>query len=60
MNTFIQYLRDVRTELTHMSWPTMPQTIGYTGLVVLIVIVVALLLGAADFIFALGLEQLIR
>ena len=59
MNSFIQYLRDVRSELTHVSWPTTTQAIGYTGLVILIVVLVAIILGAADAVFTFGLEQII-
>ncbi len=60
MKAFIQYLRDVRSELTHVSWPTSQQAIGYTALVVLIVILVAVILGAFDFVFSLGLEQILE
>jgi preprotein translocase SecE subunit len=59
MKAFIQYLRDVRSELTHVSWPTTVQAIGYTGLVILIVVLVAVILGAADAVFTFGLEQII-
>lgn len=59
MNSFIQYLRDVRSELTHVSWPTTAQAIGFTGLVILIVIIVAIILGAADALFTFGLEFII-
>ncbi len=59
MGSFIQYLRDVRAELTHVSWPSQAQTISYTALVIVVVIITALLLGASDFIFTLGLEQLL-
>ena len=59
LTSFIQYLRDVRSELTHVSWPTTPQAIGFTGLVILIVVLVALILGASDFLFTYGLEQII-
>ena len=59
MQAFLNYLRDVRAELTHVSWPSRPQAIGYTALVVGIVIVVALVLGASDFAFTLGLEKLL-
>lgn len=59
MNAFIQYLRDVRSELTHVTWPTTTQAVGFTGLVVLIVVLVAVILGAADALFTFGLEQII-
>lgn len=60
MQAFIQYLRDVRSELTHVSWPTVPQAVGFTGLVILIVVLVAAILGAADTLFTLGLERIIK
>lgn len=59
MHAFIQYLRDVRSELTHVSWPTTTQAVGYTGLVILIVVLVALILGAADALFTFGLDFII-
>lgn len=59
MQAFIQYLRDVRSELTHVSWPSRAQAIGFTALVIGISVIVALVLGATDFIFTLGLEQII-
>ena len=59
MKAFIQYLKDVRSELTHVSWPTTAQAIGYTGLVILIVILVAIILGASDAVFTFGLEQIL-
>ena len=59
MNAFIQYLRDVRAELTHVSWPTSAQAIGFTGLVILIVIIVAVILGAADALFTFGIESIL-
>lgn len=60
MKGFLDYLAGVRAELTHVKWPTTPQAIGYTALVVGISILVALLLGAFDFIFTRGVEELLR
>ncbi|MEN9389982.1 MAG: SecE/Sec61-gamma subunit of protein translocation complex [Candidatus Parcubacteria bacterium] len=60
MGAFIQYLRDVRSELTHVSWPTTAQAIAYTALVILISVIVALILSASDFVFTFGLEQLLN
>ncbi|TSD05788.1 MAG: hypothetical protein Greene07147_493 [Parcubacteria group bacterium Greene0714_7] len=59
MKKFIEYIKAVRNELTHVSWPTRNQAILYTLLVIVISIAVALMLGAFDFVFTLGLEQLI-
>lgn len=59
MQSFFNYLRDVRSELTHVSWPSQSQAIGFTALVIGITVVVSLILGASDFLFTLGLEQII-
>ncbi len=59
MSALIQYLKDVRTELAHVAWPTTSQAIGYTVLVVIISVLVAILLRAADLVFEFGLQYLI-
>jgi preprotein translocase subunit SecE len=60
MNRFINYLRDTRGELKHVSWPTQRQTIIYTALVVLISIVTSIYLGILDYAFAEGLAFLVN
>lgn len=51
MNRLIQYLKETRLELNHVSWPTQKQAVIYTALVVIISLVTALFLGFFDFIF---------
>lgn len=60
MNPFLDYLRGVRSELTHVSWPSRGQAIAYTALVIGISLVVAFVLGAFDFLFTFGLEEILR
>ena len=60
MNTFMQYLKDTRGELRHVSWPTQTQTIVYTIFVALISIVTALYLGLFDFLFTTGLANFLQ
>lgn len=60
MKSFLDYLAGVRAEMTHVKWPTTPQAIGYTALVIGISIAIAALLGAFDYIFTLVTEFLIR
>lgn len=60
MNTFLQYLKDTRTELRHVAWPTQTQTIVYTAFVALISIVTALYLGLFDYLFTSGLGAVIQ
>jgi len=48
----IQYIKDVKGELRHVSWPTKRQTVYFTALVVVISIATAYYLGFFDFVFA--------
>ncbi len=57
--SFIKYLKDVKTELSHVSWPTQKQTIIFTALVVAISIVTSIYLGIFDFIFINLLKKFI-
>ena len=57
--SFIDYLRETKGELKHVSWPTQKQTIVYTIIVVIISITVAYFLGLFDYIFKVALEKLI-
>lgn len=53
------YLAGVRAEMTHIKWPTTPQAIGYTALVIFIALFVSALLGFFDFIFTIGVEKVL-
>ena len=46
------FLRDAYAELRKAHWPTREQTMRLTGLVVAISLLMAMLLGLADFVFA--------
>jgi len=59
MDRFINYLRDTKAELTHVSWPTQKQAVVYTALVIAVSIVVSLFLGLFDFLFAQALNWFI-
>lgn len=48
----IQYLKDVRAEMKHVSWPTRAQTIMYTIVVVAISLATAVYLGLFDYLFS--------
>lgn len=51
MNKLIQYIKDTRGELKHVSWPTQKQTTIFTILVIIVSIVIAAFLGVFDFVF---------
>ncbi|MHB1610525.1 MAG: preprotein translocase subunit SecE [Sulfobacillus sp.] len=55
-----KYLREVRSELKKVVWPTPKQTLSYTGFVVGFSLLVALIIAGLDAIFNLGLNQFIR
>lgn len=58
-NSFTQYLKDTRTELRHVAWPTRTQTIVYAVLVAGISVGIAVYLGFFDFLFTTGLAHFI-
>lgn len=47
----LDYIRDTKGEMKHVSWPTKSQAIGYTALVLAISIVLSIYLGFFDYIF---------
>jgi preprotein translocase subunit SecE len=47
----IDYLRDTRGELRHVSWPTKTQVVNYTIVVIAISVVAGVFLGVLDFSF---------
>jgi len=55
----IQYIKDTRNELKHVSWPTQRQTIVFTAMVILLSVVTALYLGAFDYILSEMLSWII-
>jgi len=48
----IQYLKEVRAEMKHVSWPTRQQTIVYTIVVIGISLATAVYLGLLDYVFS--------
>ncbi|MFA6047985.1 MAG: preprotein translocase subunit SecE [Parcubacteria group bacterium] len=59
MNKIIHFLKDAKTELQKVNWPTKKQTINYTAAVIAISIAIALFLGALDYIFEAILNKFI-
>lgn len=55
----INYIKDTKGEMSHVSWPTKKQAIAYTLLVIVISVGVALFLGLADFSFTKVLEKVL-
>jgi preprotein translocase subunit SecE len=48
----IEYIKETRSEMSHVNWPTRQQTIRFTALVIIVSLAVAALLGVSDFVFS--------
>ncbi|MFA5001233.1 MAG: preprotein translocase subunit SecE [Candidatus Paceibacterota bacterium] len=48
----INYFKDTRSEMNHVSWPSRAQTINFTVVVLGFSIFIGLLLGVFDFAFS--------
>ncbi len=59
-NAATTYLRQVRSELGKVVWPTRQQALNLTTVVLAVTIGMSLFLGALDFIFAKAFEALLR
>lgn len=57
--SIVDYLRDTRGELKHVSWPTKKQALVFTVLVIALSVLTALYLGLFDVVFARILEAVI-
>ena len=51
MSRLGNYVRDTAAEMKHVTWPTQTQAFVYTALVIGISAVVAVYLGAVDYLF---------
>lgn len=56
----VQYLKDVRFELRKVLWPSRRQTVLFTGIVIVAVLIVASLIWVVDSSFGLVLGVLVR
>jgi preprotein translocase subunit SecE len=55
-----EYIRESISELKKVTWPTKKQTINYTLVIIGLSLALALFIGIADYILALGVEQIIK
>lgn len=56
----VRYMIESKVELKKVVWPTRQETINHTLLVIGISLGLAIFLGALDYFFSLGLEQLLK
>lgn len=59
MTRIVNYIKETREELKHVSWPTRRQAIAFTVAVIIISLVAAAYLGFFDYLFSLILQKFI-
>ncbi|KAF0158614.1 MAG: preprotein translocase subunit SecE [Syntrophaceae bacterium] len=52
MNKAVQFLSQAKSELKKVTWPTRKQTLASTGVVIVIVAIIAIYLGIIDLILS--------
>jgi preprotein translocase subunit SecE len=60
MDKLAKYFRDTAGELKQVSWPTQKQATIYTVLVISISILVAMFVGAFDYLFSQGVQIIVN
>lgn len=55
----VEYIKETKSEMKHVSWPTRRQAMAFTAIVIAISVFVAVLLGVFDYLFTLGIERFI-
>jgi preprotein translocase subunit SecE len=56
----VQFLRDVRSELRKVTFPSRAETLASTAVVIVVVFIVAIYLGIVDFILSLVIPYVLR
>jgi preprotein translocase subunit SecE len=56
MNKTIEYIKEVKSEMKNVTWPTRNQAVFFTLAVLIISVAIAYYLGFFDYVFRAGLE----
>lgn len=59
MNGITTYIREVRAEMKHVSWPSRNQAVVYTVVVVAVSVATAAYLGIWDYLFGIVIKSVI-
>lgn len=60
MAKIIEFLKETKTELNHVNWPTRSQTFFYTLITIFLSVFVAYFLGLFDYLFSQGLGKILN
>lgn len=59
MKRVINYVKDTKGEMKHVSWPTRKQSFAFTAIVIAVAIFIALFLGFFDYTFSQLLDRFV-
>lgn len=59
MKSFIEYLKNVRGELTHVVWPKPKTAVAHTLIIIVLSAATAIIIAALDYVFTSGVNVLI-
>lgn len=60
MSKVFQFFKDVRAELAKVIWPSRQDTLRYTVIIIVFSLVIAAILGAADYGLLKVFEQILK
>lgn len=56
----VKFLKEVRSELKRVTWPTRQEAVRLTSVVILVSILVGIYIGALDYLFTKIMELLLK
>jgi preprotein translocase subunit SecE len=59
-NRIVRYLRETRSELRKVIWPSREEAINLTIIVMIVMVAMSAILGLTDWVFATIFAQIIR
>lgn len=60
ISRIISYIKESKSELEKVSWPSRKEALRHTGIVIAISAAVAVFLGAIDYLLTTGVEKIIQ
>ncbi|MDD4052272.1 MAG: preprotein translocase subunit SecE [candidate division Zixibacteria bacterium] len=58
MQKIISFLKEVRTELTKVTWPTRGEIVGSTMVTIIVSIILSVFIGIVDFVLNQGIKAI--
>ena len=59
MSKLVDYIKETRAEMSHVSWPTRRQAAVFTVLVIIFSVAVSFYLGFFDYVFSVIIKSII-